>query len=474
MSEVTRNPQDQYAFEASCSTQGVRDIIEGGAELVDDVAVGGRIMALRGQGKIVFGDLHDSDGYIQVVVEDDKTQAFTEFTKSNIGDWMGITGKPGVTKKGEPSIFVDDWVKLAQTEIPFPTKKQGLRDPETITRQRYLDLSVNDESLQRFKDRSKIVSIVRRELESQDFMEVETPMLQTLYGGAAARPFQTHHNALDMELYLRISPELHLKRLVVGGLTRVFEMGKVFRNEGVSPRHNPEFTMMEVYAAYWDHEKQMELTENLVSGIAQEVTGSKIIEYQGRDVDLTTPWQRSPMDSLLSEKLGEEVSIETGIDRLRDLCEQSGVTVHDGYGPGKLLLELYEKIIEPDLWGPVFVTEYPKEVSPLARGHRSRPGYTERFEGLVAGSEICNGFSELNDPEEQYHRFKDQERLSEHDSETMPMDYDYVRALQYGLPPAAGLGIGIDRLVMLMTNASSIRDVVLFPTMKPDGFKTEY
>ncbi len=280
MTEINRGPRDQYSFEATHDSSGVREAIDRG-ESIDNVGVAGRLMALRDQGKIAFGDIHDQEGSIQVIAEQGITPDFEAFSKTTTGDWLGVNGEIGKTRRGEPSIFVKDWVTLAQTELPFPGR-QRLKDPETIARQRYLDLAVNDESLKRFRDRSKIISTMRRELEAQDFVEVETPILQAVYGGAAARPFETHHNALDMELYLRIAPELYLKRLVVGGLTRVFEIGKVFRNEGISTRHNPEFTMMEVYAAYWDHEKQMKLTEDLVSGIAEEITGSQVIEYQGR------------------------------------------------------------------------------------------------------------------------------------------------------------------------------------------------
>lgn len=468
------NPQDQYSFEATHSAAELQTLVE--LQEISEgtpVSVAGRMLSKRDQGSIVFGDIHDLDGSIQIVAEEGKTPEFDAFKESNIGDWFGITGEIGATRRGETSIFVNDWAKLAETEISFPGK-QGLRDGETIHRQRYLDLAVNPESRKKFIDRSTIVSSIRRELEAQDFIEVETPSLQPIHGGASARPFETHHNALDMELYLRIAPELYLKRLVVGGLARVFEIGKVFRNEGISTKHNPEFTMMEVYAAYWDHENQMELAENLISSAANEVNGSTTIEYQGKEVDLSTPWRRAPMDQLVSEEIGEDVSVDTDIKKLRNLCEQHQIPVHKSYGTGKLLLELYEKTVESKLWGPIFVTEHPKEVSPLAREHRARPGYTERFEGIVAGMELCNGFSELNDPKEQYQRFLEQEKTKDIDDEAMPMDYDYIRALQYGLPPTAGLGIGIDRLVMLATNSASIRDIVLFPTLKPDGFKTSY
>jgi lysyl-tRNA synthetase class 2 len=305
-------------------------------------------------------------------------------------------------------------------------------------------------------------------------MEVETPVLQPIYGGAAARPFVTHHNTLDMELYMRVAPELYLKRLVIGGFTKVFEIGKVFRNEGISTKHNPEFTMMEAYAAYWDHTNQMRLTEKLFETVALELHGTTSIEYQGREVDLSTPWERKPMDSMVSERLGDEFTVDTALNKLRSVCESFEIEFDNKDRQGKLIQKLYEKLVEDDLWGPIFVTEYPEEISPLARGHRTRPGYTERFEGIVAGKEVCNGFSELNDPRDQYFRFLEQEDSADRDDESMKMDFDYIRALKYGLPPTAGLGIGIDRLVMLMTNAPSIRDVILFPTNRPDGYTTSY
>lgn len=472
-------PQHQYTYNVTHTTGAVRQLLpeidsktEPTAE-VQTVGIAGRLLSIRDQGKIVFADLHDQSGSIQVIADEDTPQ-FEDFTRINVGDWVGVAGRAALSRRGEPSVFVEDWARLARTEESFPSIKDGITDPEVITRQRYLDLAVNPESLKRFQQRSRIISMVRSALESQDFIEVETPILQTLYGGAAARPFETHHNTLDMGLYLRIAPELYLKRLVVGGLGRVYEIGKVFRNEGISTKHNPEFTMMEAYAPYWDHEGQMQLTENLVSTLATELRGTTQLQYQGRDIDLTAPWPRIPMDKLVSDQIGHEVSLATSLETLRKLCEEHDVNFDDKDGKGKLILELYEKTVEDDLWGPIFVTEYPKEVSPLARNHRDRPGYTERFEGIVAGNELCNGFSELNDPREQFLRFKDQEDTSERDLEAMKMDFDYIRALKYGLPPTAGLGIGMDRLVMLLTNAPSIRDVILFPTNRPDGYTTSY
>ena len=464
---------EQYTYAQTHFVENVRELIDAD-ELDVPVAIAGRLLGRRNQGNLVFGDVDDLTGKIQIIADTEMTPELDELANLNIGDWVGITGQTGKSKRGEPSIYVSDWRRLAATELPFPDKHSGLTDTDTIYRQRYLDLATNRESMNRFRQRSKIVSFIRRSLEEQDFIEVETPMLQSIYGGAAAKPFETHHNALDQEMYLRIAPELYLKRLVVGGLQRVFEIGRVFRNEGMSTRHNPEFTMIEVYAALWDYEKQMELTENLVAALSMELHGTTTIEYQGREVDLSAPWERKTMDELVSAEVGEDVSIDSGVDHLRALCDLHDVPYETGYGPGKLLLELYEKLCEGNLWGPIFVTDYPVEVSPLARDHRSRPGYTERFEGIVAGREMCNGYTELNDPKIQYERFLSEEDASEYDDEAMKMDFDYIRALKYGLPPTAGLGIGIDRLAMLLTNAASIRDVVLFPTMRPDGYRTSY
>lgn len=464
----------QYTFERTHNTAEAQQLILGSEVGDSSVGITGRLLSVREQGEITFADLHDEEGRLQVVASADITPEYEKFHRLSVGDWVGVSGPLGKTKRGEPSLFIDNWARMAATERPFPDKQHGLQDQDTINRQRYLDLAVNPDSMRRFRQRSRIVSGIRKLLEDQDFIEVETPILQSIYGGAAAKPFETHHNALDMELYLRVAPELYLKRLVVGGMQRVFEMGKVFRNEGVSTRHNPEFTMMEVYSAFWDYKDQMRLTENMVASLSEMVNARTDITYQGRAVDLSTPWHEATMDSLISEAVGEPVSMDTGLARLRQLCTDYEIPFEKEYGEGKLLLELYEKLVESTLWGPIFVTDYPEEVSPLARSHRSRPGYTERFEGIVAGRELCNGYTELNDPHIQYDRFKDQEDSSAYDDEAMHMDYDYIRALQYGMPPTAGMGIGIDRLVMLLTDSASIKDVILFPTQRPDDFTTAY
>jgi lysyl-tRNA synthetase, class II len=440
-----------------------------GEETDASVTVAGRLMLRRGQGKLTFGQLQDATGRIQLFGPADVTPDFDAFTSLRLGDWIGVTGDVMKTRKGELSIKVRDWQLLAEAKRQFPDKFHGLTDTDTRYRQRYVDLVVTPESATALRTRSRIVSLMRRWMDDNGFLEVETPVLQPIPGGALAKPFITHHNTLDLDLYLRIAVELYLKRLVVGGFERVYEIGRVFRNEGMSPRHNPEFTMVEMYAAYWDYTDQMRLTEELVAFIAREIHGTTKLTYDGRELDLTPPWPRKTLSELTSAAIGQEVDLAMGVDALRSLCIEHGVAVKPGYGPGKLLLELYEKTAEHQQWGPIFVCDYPKEVSPLARDHRSIPGMTERFEGIVAGRELCNGYSELIDPVEQRARFEDQVRQSDYDDEAMAMDHDYIRALEYGLAPTGGLGIGVDRLVMLLTDTITIRDVILFPTLRPEA-----
>ena len=443
--------------------------LEAGAETDVVVSIAGRLMLRRDQGKLAFGVLQDSTGRIQLFAMAKSTPDFEGFTGLSIGDWILVTGIVMNTKRGELSVRVDEWTVLAPAQRPFPDKWHGITDPDLRYRQRYVDLWVTEEARTAFRQRSAIVASIRRWLGERDFIEVETPMLHPIPGGALAKPFVTHHNALDAELYLRIAPELYLKRLVVGGMERVYEIGRVFRNEGMSTRHNPEFTMLELYWAYADHNDMMTLTEELVAAAALDVIGSTTIDYDGREVDLSTPWRRATMEELILEHAGVEISLDTPIDELRALCDKFGVEVKDHHGPGKLILEIYEKTTESELWGPIFVTDYPVEVSPLSREHRERPGYTERFEAIVAGRELCNGFSELTDPAEQRQRFETQEAEgAAGDDDAMVVDEDYLRALEYGLPGTAGLGIGIDRLIMLLTGTTTIRDVVLFPTLRPE------
>ncbi len=461
-----------HRFEPTATSHSLRagyGEIDDGTETGDQVTIAGRLMLRRVQGKLAFGTLQDGGGRIQLFAPAKVTPDFERFCELSLGDWIGVSGEVMKTRKGELSVKVESWTMLAPARRPFPDKFHGISDPDTRYRQRYVDLWVTPESRDAFLLRSRLLSFTRRWLEERGFIEVETPMLHPIPGGALAKPFATHHNALDTTLYLRIAPELYLKRLIVGGLERVFEIGRVFRNEGISTRHNPEFTMLELYQAYADYGDIMALTEELVAALAIELRGTTTLSYGDRELDLSTPWRRASMLELIEEQTGLSLTLDTHLDVLRGHAEQFGVVVKDTYGPGKLLLEIYEKTTEPELWGPVFVTDYPKEVSPLSRDHRDQPGMTERFEAIVAGRELCNAFSELVDPAEQRARFEDQAiQKDDGDDEAMAVDDDYLRAMEYGLPPTGGLGIGIDRLVMLLADVHTIRDVVLFPTLRPE------
>ncbi|HVE46937.1 MAG TPA: lysine--tRNA ligase [Acidimicrobiales bacterium] len=461
-----------YRFERTSSAASLQDEfadVEAGEGAGATASVAGRLMLRRVQGKLAFGTLQDSSGRIQLWASADRTPDFDAFCDLSLGDWIGVTGDVVRTRRGELSVKADEWVVLAEARRSFPGKWHGLSDVDTRYRQRYVDLWVTDEARRTFALRSRTISLLRRFLEDKGFVEVETPVLHSIAGGAMAKPFVTHHNALDMELYLRVATELHLKRLVVGGFEKVFEVGRTFRNEGLSPRHNPEFTMVELYEAYADYGDMMAITEQLVAHLASEVCGSTKLTYGGRDLDLTPPWRRATLTELVEEHAGVRIDIDMPIDELRAIAGRHGVTVDDSWGPGKLVLEIYEKTTEAELWGPVFVCDYPAEVSPLARAHRSKPGLAERFEAIVAGRELANAFSELVDPEAQRARFEEQAAAkAAGDEEAMPIDEDYIRALEYGLPPTGGLGIGIDRLVMLLADAPHIRDVLLFPTLRPE------
>jgi lysyl-tRNA synthetase class 2 len=443
--------------------------LEPGTETDRVVSVAGRLMLRRAQGKLAFGALQDSSGRIQLFAPSESTPRFEEFCTLTLGDWIGVRGPVMTTRRGELSVRVDEWVLLAHARRPFPDKWHGMSDPDTRFRQRYVDLWVTDEARATFLLRSRLVSLTRRWLEDRGYIEVETPVFQPIAGGATARPFTTHHNALDLDLYLRIAPELYLKRLTVGGLEKVFEIARVFRNEGLSSRHNPEFTMLEVYEAYADYGDMMRLTEQLVAYLATELRGTMKLTFQGRELDLTPPWRRATMIELIEEHTGLRVDVRQPVEELRAVLDEREIPWDEGWGTGKLILELYEKTTEAEIWGPVFVLDYPKEVSPLARDHREVPGLVERFEPIVAGREIGNAFSELADPDEQRLTFEAQAAAkAAGDAEAMAVDADYLRALEYGLPPTGGLGIGIDRLVMLLADVPSIRDVILFPTLRPE------
>jgi len=441
-------------------------------EKVVEVSVAGRMMLKRVMGKASFAQLQDSSGQIQLfVTRDELKEGFynEQFKKWDIGDIIGASGTLFKTKTGELSIRVSDVRLLTKSLRPLPEKFHGLSDQETIYRQRYVDLIMNEESRDVFKRRSAIVGYIRNFFIEHDYLEVETPMMQVIPGGATAKPFVTHHNALDMDLFLRIAPELYLKRLVVGGMDRVFEINRNFRNEGLSTRHNPEFTMIEFYQAYATYHDLMDLTETLFRGIATDVCGSTNIHYQGDDFDFSKSFTRlSVVDSILQYNSTLTVSdLQEG--SAKSTAEKLGIHIKDNWGLGKIQIEIFEATVEEKLIQPTFITEYPTEVSPLARRNDDNPFITDRFELFIGGREIANGFSELNDAEDQAQRFQDQ--VSEKDAgddEAMHYDADYIRALEYGMPPTAGEGIGIDRLVMLFTDSPSIRDVLLFPHMRPE------
>jgi len=434
-------------------------------------SIAGRIMAMRKFGKAAFMQLADSSGRIQVYIKkaDLGEEIFAAFKKWDIGDIVGVKGKLFKTKTGELSVRADELIMISKSLRPLPEKFHGLTDVETRYRQRYVDLIVTPESRETFKKRVEIIRLVREFLSNRGFMEVETPMMQPVPGGATAKPFKTFHNALDMDLYLRVAPELYLKRLLVGGFERVFEINRNFRNEGLSTRHNPEFTMLEFYQAYATYTEMMDHTEQMISWICDEVNGSMQIEYQGTKVDLTPPWKRMTMDEALTEVAGIDPGILADSDKTLALAKEKGIQLEEQAGSGKAKTELFELLVEEKLIDPTFITSYPTEVSPLARRNEENPEITDRFELFVTGRELANAFSELNDPVDQRQRFEKQIAEKGDDEEIHhEMDEDFVRALEYGMPSAAGEGIGIDRLVMLLTNAPSIRDVILFPHLKPE------
>ncbi len=436
------------------------------------VSVAGRMMLKRVMGKASFATLSDMSGRIQLYVQKNALgeEAYAEFKDTDIGDILGAEGVLFKTQKGELSVKVDKLQLLTKSLRPLPEKFHGLTDQEQRYRQRYIDLIMSDESRQAFMVRSMIVNYIRDYFIRRDFMEVETPMLQAIPGGATARPFETHHNALDIDMYLRIAPELYLKRLVVGGFERVFEINRNFRNEGLSTRHNPEFTMIEFYQAYATYEDLMDMTEELFKGIANDVMGKSEITYQGDTFDFSKPFARmTVLESILHFNPDLKEDDLNDFDSAKKIAENLGIPMQDYWGLGKIQIEIFEKTVESNLMQPTFITAYPAEVSPLARRNDENPFVTDRFEFFIGGREIGNGFSELNDAEDQAERFKKQvDEKDAGDAEAMHYDHDYVRALEYGLPPTAGEGIGIDRLVMLFTDAPSIRDVILFPHMRPE------
>ena len=445
--------------------------LEDGAPTEDQVKVAGRIMAIRDQDKIMFIVLRDSGNDIQLFCRINSLgeDLFKEMKDLDVGDWIGAEGAMMRTRRGQLSVAVEGFTLLSKSIRPLPEKFHGLADKEIRYRQRYVDLVMNPEVRSTFEKRFKIMSAIRNYMDGEGYYEVETPFLHSIMGGANAKPFITHFNALDRDFYLRIATELPLKRLLVGGFERVYEMGRVFRNEGMDPYHNPEFTTIEMYAAYSDLEGMMRLAEGVIQHAAMAACGTCKVSYQGTEIDLSGTWEARSMIDLASEGAGEEVSFDRSIEDLRAIAARVGIKVEEQWGKGKLIAEIFEETCEDKLIQPIFVTDHPVEVSPLAKKKADDPNLTERFELYICGHEFANAFGELNDPVDQAERFRAQVESKDYDDEAMGYDDDYIRALEYGMPPAGGMGIGIDRLCMLLTDSLSIRDVLLFPAMREEA-----
>lgn len=459
-----------YRYEYTHRSGDVKEQFDALSEAETEVKLAGRVMAIRGHGKTCFMDMQDKDGRIQVYVRKDVLgeDNYALIKMMDIGDTVGVTGTVFRTHMGEVSIKASALEMLSKSLRPLPEKWHGLKDVETRYRQRYVDLIVNPDVRDTFVKRSQIIRSVRNVLDSHGFLEVETPILNTIAGGAAARPFISYHNALDMQVYMRIAPELYLKRLIVGGMDRVYELGRVFRNEGIDNRHNPEFTSVEIYQAFADYRDMMDLTEEVVVKTAEEVLGTTKIVYEGTEIELASPWKRISMIDAVKEYAGKDFTNVTDLEEARVMAKEINVEVEPTWGIGKIINACFEEYVEDKLIQPTFITGHPKEISPLAKSNPENPEITDRFEAFIYGREICNGFTELNDPIDQRERFlKQVEERANGDEEANMMDEDFVTALEYGLPPTGGLGIGIDRLVMFLTNSSTIRDVLFFPTMKP-------
>ncbi|MBU0972010.1 MAG: lysine--tRNA ligase [Proteobacteria bacterium] len=460
-------------FRPSCSVSELKIIAVEEPDTLGETgrqfSVAGRMMAINKMGKSSFIRFKDGADQMQVYLQKEKVgdEIYATFKKLDIGDFIGVTGPLFLTRTGEWTLLAEHFMLLSKAVRPLPEKFHGIKDPEKRYRQRYLDLIMNEKSRDIFQKRSKIVAAMRSFFEEKKFMEVETPMMQPLPGGAEATPFKTWHNALGMELFLRIAPELYLKRLVVGGFERVFEINRNFRNEGVSTRHNPEFTMVEFYQAYANYEDLMDMTEEMFESIVRQLHQTSTIEYQGLSIDFSKGWRRIPMIESLSTIGGLDPALLNDTPALLKFAEDNKIQISKKDRPGKILTKLFDSLVEPKLIQPTFITGYPVEVSPLSRKSDTNPELTDRFELFIAGKEIANGFSEINDPEDQYNRFMMQvSQRDEGNPEAHIMDSEYVEALEYGMPPTAGEGIGIDRLVMLLTDSASIREVILFPHMK--------
>jgi lysyl-tRNA synthetase, class II len=443
-----------------------------GTETESTVRVAGRILLIRRQGKLTFATMRDQSDSVQLFVSSDVVgaEAHRRFDQLDRGDWVGVEGTVLTTRRGELSVKVRSFVLLAKALRPLPDKWHGLADVDTRFRQRYVDLVVNPDVRRVFEVRFAAVAAIRRLLEERGFVEVETPTLSLELGGATARPFVTHHNALDLDLYLRIATELHLKRLVVGGFERVFEIGRVFRNEGIDTTHNPEYTLLEAYQAFADYHDMMELTESLVVAAARAaLDGGTTVQIRGEKVDLAEPWPRITMVDLIRERVGVDIRPSMAVDDARAVLDELGLHYEPWWGSGRLTHEVYDKLAEPTIVRPTFVLDHPRETSPLARAHRDDPTLVERFEPVVDGTELGNAYSELNDPIEQRKRFEAEARArAAGDVEAGTVDDDYLRALEYGLPPTGGMGLGVDRLAMILAGVTSIREVILFPTLRPE------
>ena len=471
LQEEGKDPFDVYKVKRTHSSKQVKDNFE---ELEGkEVTVAGRIMSKRGQGKVVFSDIYDRDGKIQLFIKIDEVgeEALKQYKTNDLGDWVAATGEVFKTKTGEVSVKVKTVELICKSLKPLPEKWHGLKDPDLRYRQREVDIITNPEVKDTFIKRSQIISGIRAFLDSRGFLEVETPMLATIAGGASARPFITHHNTLDLDMFLRIAPELYLKRCIVAGFEKVYELGRTFRNEGMSVRHNPEFTMIELYQAFADYNDMMELTENMVAEVCKKVNGTTKVTYQGAEIDFMPPWRRITMVDAVKEYAGVDYNEFKSDADAQAVAKEKNLEFSKPLNTvtkGEVLNALYEEFCEEHMIQPTFIIDYPVEISPLTKKKRGNEMFTERFEGFVFGRELCNAYSELNDPIVQRERFAQQEKERElGDDEAYMIDEEFMGALETGMPPTGGLGIGIDRLIMFLTDSASIRDVILFPTMKP-------
>lgn len=473
LQEEGKDPFDVYKVNRTHSSQEVKDNFESleGKE----VTVAGRIMSKRGQGKVVFSDIHDRDGKIQLFIKIDEVgeEALKQYKTNDLGDWVACTGEVFKTKTGEISVKAKTIELICKSLKPLPEKWHGLKDPDLRYRQREVDIITNPEVKSTFMKRSQIIKGIREFLDNRGFLEVETPMLATIAGGASARPFITHHNTLDLDMFLRIAPELYLKRCIVAGFEKVYELGRTFRNEGMSVRHNPEFTMIELYQAFADYNDMMELTENMVAEVCKKVNGTTKVTYQGTEIDFMPPWRRITMVDAVKEYAGVDFKEINSDEEAQAIAKEKHLEFPKPLNTvtkGEVLNALYEEFCEEHMIQPTFIIDYPVEISPLTKKKRGDEMFTERFEGFVFGRELCNAYSELNDPIVQRERFAQQEKERElGDDEAYMIDEEFMSALETGMPPTGGLGIGIDRLIMFLTDSASIRDVILFPTMKPQN-----